>query len=858
MLKKIKKFQKGMSVFLITALVITGVTTPMSKVYADKQGTEVRVKTDSFIVEKISNKDRGQGEFDGLIEGGDRYNSYAWCMAARGDKLYIGTIRGLSETIIGTVIKRLCANGLSKEQAYALIDAITNNDFGHEAIEKGGDIISYDRKTGEMKVLATGEVGTSYRMAINYNGDIYIGSYSGTTNNIFRIDQDENIEKVYETTSGTSMRAACEYEGNLYFGGVDSTEELTEEYENAAKLAILKMDKDNPSKWDRVADFSDFDPIYAKDPAVKNQIASPIWDIVSYDGYIYATLPYSHGFIVYKGRPAVGEESQNTYGWHWEEVVGLKNGINNVALADQVEGYTGDAAGNLSMTATPFVYQDKLYLMDFDNTLGSMTTTLNNLLNPTTADKGKILNTMYLTLSHPQSLWVLDKKTEKFKKVEKFSKLMEGTCNEYLWRTAEYDGELYITTMDSSVIYRYLTQYTDLGADKENLKDKAKSIVNIAKAMKAVGLDESEDENIQKIAKIVIALASMIEKSSERLQTEEVEKVNKEYNTLLKQLDDKAKAYLEGNEKIIPVIKASQNSLLSQENLENLLKSVLKNLDEVDWQILYMYNYIASHVNSEVQGFDMFKTSDGVNFTVVTKDGFGDRYNYGGRTLQTTEDGLYVGTSNPFYGAQLFKLTNIRKEPQSEDTTTEVEKNKRFKVNKTRVVIAPEKIKKVAYTLPSNSKAKVKATSSNKKLVKVKVKAGVIEIKAKKATHKKRGSIVKVTVQAGNEKKVIKVAIKNSAKKLSAKKKVLSVKKGQTVKMTFKVVKAQNSNKAVTNLYAKKAKVAAKIKEIATVKHVKVKKGKIIVTIVAKKKGSAKLKLKLSEKVKASAKIIVK
>ncbi|MCR5704363.1 MAG: hypothetical protein K6G85_07040 [Eubacterium sp.] len=517
MLKKRKIFQKGMSFLLATALVITGITLPMSKVHADEQVTEVRVKTDAFTVEKISNKDRGQGEFDGLIE--------------------------------------------------------------------GGDIISYDRKTGEMKVLATGEVGTSYRMAINYNGDIYIGSYAGTTNNIFRIDQDENIEKVYEATSGTSMRAACEYEGNLYFGGVDSTEELTEEYENAAKLAILKMDKENPSKWDRVADFSDFDPIYAKDPAVKSQITSPIWDIVSYDGYIYATLPYSHGFIVYKGRPAVGEESQNT---------------------------------------------------------------------------------MYMTLSHPQSLWVLDKETGKFEKVENFSKLMEGTCNEYLWRTAEYDGELYITTMDSSVIYRYLTQYTDLGVDKENLEDKSKSIVNIAKVMKAFNLDQSEDERVQRIANIVIALAELIEKSSEKLEPEEVEKVNKEYLVLSKQLDDKAEVYLEGNEKAIPVVKAPNDSLISRENIENLVRSVVMALGEVDWQTLYMYNYIASRVNNEVQGFDMFKTADGENFTVVTKDGFGDRYNYGGRTLQPTEEGLYVGTSNPFYGAQLFKLTNIKEEPETE------------------------------------------------------------------------------------------------------------------------------------------------------------------------------------------------
>ena len=48
----------------------------------------------------------------------------------------------------------------------------------------------------------------------------------------------------------------------------------------------------------------------------------------------------------------------------------------------------------------------------------------------------------------------------------------------------------------------------------------------------------------------------------------------------------------------------------------------------------------------------------GVNFETVTDDGFGDRYNYGGRSLVSTPYGLYIGTANPFYGAQLFRLTN--------------------------------------------------------------------------------------------------------------------------------------------------------------------------------------------------------
>ena len=47
-------------------------------------------------------------------------------------------------------------------------------------------------------------------------------------------------------------------------------------------------------------------------------------------------------------------------------------------------------------------------------------------------------------------------------------------------------------------------------------------------------------------------------------------------------------------------------------------------------------------------GFDLWRTRDGRNWVPVTKYGFGNQYNYGGRTLVSTPEGLFVGTANPF------------------------------------------------------------------------------------------------------------------------------------------------------------------------------------------------------------------
>lgn len=43
-------------------------------------------------------------------------------------------------------------------------------------------------------------------------------------------------------------------------------------------------------------------------------------------------------------------------------------------------------------------------------------------------------------------------------------------------------------------------------------------------------------------------------------------------------------------------------------------------------------------------------------------NGFNDKFNFGGRTLVANEDGLYIGTANPFYGAQLWRITEAEEE----------------------------------------------------------------------------------------------------------------------------------------------------------------------------------------------------
>ena len=53
-------------------------------------------------------------------------------------------------------------------------------------------------------------------------------------------------------------------------------------------------------------------------------------------------------------------------------------------------------------------------------------------------------------------------------------------------------------------------------------------------------------------------------------------------------------------------------------------------------------------------GFDLYRTTDGVSFEPVTTTGFGDKFNFGLRTLQATPYGLFLGTANYYYGLNIY------------------------------------------------------------------------------------------------------------------------------------------------------------------------------------------------------------
>lgn len=72
------------------------------------------------------------------------------------------------------------------------------------------------------------------------------------------------------------------------------------------------------------------------------------------------------------------------------------------------------------------------------------------------------------------------------------------------------------------------------------------------------------------------------------------------------------------------------------------------------------------YLRTAARGFDMYVSEDGIHFQTLTTSGFGDPYNHGLRVFAVTDQGLCLGTANPFYGTQLW----IQRAEESETPST--------------------------------------------------------------------------------------------------------------------------------------------------------------------------------------------
>ena len=410
---------------IITSIVLT-IALLAGTVSSYTTASAQTIKGNGFTVTKISNPTRGSGQVDGLMPGGDRGNSYTWRMAELGDWIYIATSREVASAVVNMYGSQFAKKGVPLDTFWAMINVVTHGDVERTDNSEGADIIKYNKKTGQFKIAYSAGKSTFFRSSVTYGDNVYFGSYSADPSvpqYILRIDSNGKAKKVFSSMGAISFRANCVYGGQLYFGGADERESaVPKEGVDPCKMAILQKDIRDDRVWNRVADYRDFGDV-AYDPIMSSWAGAPIWELTSYKGYIYATAPSTNGFVMFKGHPAKAGEKANEYGWYWEEVVGLNNGINNPGLSETKGGNPGTMR---SLIGSTYVFDNELYVYNFDHAFAGEAQAFAGIISNicgTYVKPSDFLSYMYDTLHNPQKLWKLDDDTGKFEECPKFISL---------------------------------------------------------------------------------------------------------------------------------------------------------------------------------------------------------------------------------------------------------------------------------------------------------------------------------------------------------------------------------------------------------------------------------------------------
>lgn len=615
------------------------------------------IYSNGYKIEKISNPTTGEGEVDGILQGGDRNNCYAWAMAERGGALYIGTNRNILGGMVAQFSQALVQAGITYEQAWDIVNVIANGEIPpFQVNEMRPMIIRIDPATSETKVIYQAPAGTdsAYRMVVKYHNELYFGSMGNAGTRIVKVDENDQAAVVYSGGGNSSFRAGTVYNDKLYFGGLDNriSDEAAGKYN---KLAILEKNPGDDADWQRVADFNDF-IAYADDTLYQDQ-GGTVWDLVPYQGDLYLFLATSNGFVLFKGHEAASGEKANQYGWVWEEVIG-KNSKYNMGMAPTAAGFnTADDAmpGLIASAATPVVFQDKLYFGTFDYALNAELAAVQGMLMMIAGGENApalkdFLKPMYDSLNAPQKMYCMDQ-SGAITEVEQINKAFANTTNEYFWRYGIYNDQLFVSSFDASSLYKYVTKLTNGDLLRMDQAEFLQQIGYIVKLLQSFSGTKAGGEAGALSAALTAAQSQIATLLDQQATPENVQK--------LIALIEKVSAPLSVAAAAVSALPTSAARGVSLSGVVEALKSLA---NAFDLEGLRMYFSISNKLLKNDPGFDLYVTKDGVNYTALTVDGFHDKFNFGGRTLVANADGLYIGTANPFYGAQLWRITQAEEE----------------------------------------------------------------------------------------------------------------------------------------------------------------------------------------------------
>lgn len=662
---------------------------------------------------------------DSNYNAGDRGQSYSWSAIAYGDWLYVGTCYAAMGNTL-TLMDGVLGDKFDKDVMEAALKAMFNNTFfygqtkpdGTPDTDSEGILVKVNTKTGEMKLLLSksmNDVAPMLRNAVAYKdklyfcGSVHANGRSGLPS-VYEIDPTDDSYKAvyvgldslqdygaaYKAGVSTGIRGMCVYNDELVISNV---------YMNAAtgESGALILASSNPSEGKSSfctiatqADMFNY-PAYRYTDSI---YGGSVWDMAEYNGHLYVSIctgtpdnaPDSNtmqSFAIIRG----DEKDDGTF--NWTPLVGDKE-------KDKARYTFGiDPERTRSGAANLVVYNNKLYIGEYNDEEIALERILFNKTGDSADGSlgGVDCRFVNANLSQSVGLYAMDENenmtlivgdaTEMFPEggVSGLGSGFGHNENQYIWRMQVYDGKLYVGTFDTSSLLEPIGQFSNgdiIGMTPEQWRQQMQLIKELLQLLMdkygtspIATIDENEEgeevtseivddaasnDEDEAFESDIAGLVDMMDMTPEVLEGDSTvtalcdeESVDNRENSL-RDFADYYSNMLEGyneisaNYELPDDLKDAFETLLSQDKLDKI-NSVIECL-------IYM--------RDAERGFDMYVTEDGTNFTKLTTSGFGDPYNHGLRVFAITNQGLCLGTANPFYGTQLW----IQRAEESETPST--------------------------------------------------------------------------------------------------------------------------------------------------------------------------------------------
>lgn len=726
----------------------------------DASGAVTYNAGNGYSFEKLSHPTVGTSQPDGIVDyqgggavavpgadgntannEGDRGQSYTWAAASYGDWLYVGTCYAAMGNTL-TLMNGTLGDFFDAETMRLTLEAMFNGTFfygqqkedGTADKDSGGILVKINTKTGETKLLLSESlngVAPLFRNAVSYKGKLYFcGSVrtnggKGGLPAVYEIDPKTDEYKVvyqglssmqdygaaYKQGISTGIRGMCVHDGQLVISNVGKDA-------NGNFVSTILTSSDPSKGQDSFTEIANSETLFGY-PAIRYKdsiYGGAIWDMVSYNGHLYATIctgtpenaPDDNSMQSF----AMVRGDKNADGsYSWTSIVGDQK-------TDGAKYCFGiDPARTRSGAANLIVYNDYLYIGEYNDEEIALERILFNKSNTEEGGKSSMggVDCSFVNANLEQSvnIYRMDKdenmelvvgdRTDMFPEGG-ISGLTSGfgrNENQYIWRMQKFDGKLYIGTFDTASLLEPIGQFSngdiidmtpeewdsqvqrlrdllDHLLDKKSpddpivpvntlADDDSNEAVEVDDSNEAAEVDDSNeavdvDDEKTEVAKGFGDLSDALEDAAGGLCDQAatmsqdfeddaayVQKIDGEiayfksfadqYQDMLDSYESLKQQYEDAYGTELPSdIQDALDKLLSEENLKKL-QSVLTCM---------------CYLRDAERGFDMYVTEDGVNFTTLTTNGFNDPYNHGLRTFAVTNQGLCLGTANPFYGCQVW------------------------------------------------------------------------------------------------------------------------------------------------------------------------------------------------------------